>query len=121
MTSVENTEGSGEGTEGVGRGAPGGLNRVSGAIIGAAIEVHRQLGPSLLESAYEACLERELTVRGLGVERQGDGLNHGHRRRGRGRGRLLLLLGNGDSVYNVSCCHQLAPSAAGVSAAVKMS
>jgi GxxExxY protein len=43
---------------------------VSGAIIGAAIEVHRQLGPGLLESAYEACLERELTIRGLGVERQ---------------------------------------------------
>jgi GxxExxY protein len=43
---------------------------VSGAIIGAAIEVHRQLGPGLLESAYEVCLERELTIRGLGVERQ---------------------------------------------------
>jgi GxxExxY protein len=43
---------------------------VSGAIIGAAVEVHRQLGPGLLESAYESCLERELTVRGLGVERQ---------------------------------------------------
>ena len=70
MTSVENTEGRGEGAEGAGRGAPGALNRVSGAIIGAAIEVHRQLGPGLLESAYEACLERELTIRGLGVERQ---------------------------------------------------
>ncbi len=70
MTSVENTEGRGESTEGVGRGVAGGLNRVSGAIIGAAIEVHRQLGPGLLESAYESCLERELTVRGLGVERQ---------------------------------------------------
>ena len=70
MTSVENTEGRGESTEGAGQVAPGGLNRVSGAIIGAAIEVHRQLGPGLLESAYESCLERELTVRGLGVERQ---------------------------------------------------
>ena len=70
MTSVENTGGRGEGTEGAGRGAAGGLNRVSGAIIGAAIEVHRQLGPGLLESAHESCLERELTVRGLGVERQ---------------------------------------------------
>ena len=70
MTSVENTEGRGEGTEDAGLGAPVGLNRVSGAIIGAAIEVHRQLGPGLLESAYEVCLERELTIRGLGVERQ---------------------------------------------------
>src|SRR2546423_5227703 len=35
------------------------------AIIGAAIEVHRQLGPGLLESAYEQCLCHELHIRGL--------------------------------------------------------
>jgi len=34
-------------------------------IIGAAIEVHRELGPGLLESAYQACLARELSLRGL--------------------------------------------------------
>jgi len=39
-------------------------------IIGAAIEVHRQLGPGLLESAYEACLAYELEQLGLRVERQ---------------------------------------------------
>ena len=39
-------------------------------IIGAAIEVHRQLGPGLLESTYEACLCHELTRRGLGARRQ---------------------------------------------------
>jgi GxxExxY protein len=39
-------------------------------IIGAAIEVHRQLGPGLLESAYEECLARELTLRGIFYERQ---------------------------------------------------
>ena len=39
-------------------------------IIGAAIEVHRELGPGLLESAYEACLVYELEERGLNVERQ---------------------------------------------------
>ena len=39
-------------------------------IIGAAIEVHRQLGPGLLESAYEECLARELSIRGLFFERQ---------------------------------------------------
>ena len=48
----------------------GGLNGLSGAIIGAAIEVHRQLGPGMLESAYQACLEFELTARGHSVERQ---------------------------------------------------
>jgi GxxExxY protein len=39
-------------------------------IIGAAIQVHRELGPGLLESAYEACLFYELCDRSLRVERQ---------------------------------------------------
>ena len=37
-------------------------------IIGAAIEVHRELGPGLLESAYKACLARELELRGVAFE-----------------------------------------------------
>jgi GxxExxY protein len=45
-------------------------NTLSGEVIGAAIEVHRLLGPGLLESAYELALERELNLRGLQVERQ---------------------------------------------------
>ncbi|HEY2547890.1 MAG TPA: GxxExxY protein [Candidatus Acidoferrum sp.] len=45
-------------------------NELTHAIIGAAIEVHRQLGPGLLESAYEACLESELALRNLHVDRQ---------------------------------------------------
>jgi GxxExxY protein len=40
------------------------------SIIGAAIEVHRHLGPGLLESAYEECLCHELYVRGIPFERQ---------------------------------------------------
>ena len=39
-------------------------------IIGAAIEVHRALGPGLLESVYENCLAHELALRGFGVRRQ---------------------------------------------------
>ena len=39
-------------------------------IIGAAIEVHKTLGPGLLESAYEACLAEELTSRKIPFERQ---------------------------------------------------
>ena len=46
------------------------LNAITEQIIGAAIEVHRVLGPGLLESAYEACLYFELVKRGLLVERQ---------------------------------------------------
>ena len=44
---------------------PEDLNPLTSIIIGAAIEVHRQLGPGLLESAYEACLLHELRKRGL--------------------------------------------------------
>jgi GxxExxY protein len=43
---------------------------LSGEVIGAAIEVHRALGPGLLESAYELALERELLLLGLDVRRQ---------------------------------------------------
>ena len=39
-------------------------------IIGAAIEVHRHLGPGLLESTYEECMSHELNLRGLSFERQ---------------------------------------------------
>jgi GxxExxY protein len=41
------------------------LNQITEVIIGAAIEVHRELGPGLLESAYQVCLRRELTLRGI--------------------------------------------------------
>ena len=40
------------------------LNKITEAIIGAAIEVHRNLGPGLLESAYRECLRYELLQRG---------------------------------------------------------
>ena len=46
------------------------LDRISAAIIGAAIEVHKALGPGLLELAYEACLAYELSERGWPVESQ---------------------------------------------------
>jgi GxxExxY protein len=45
-------------------------NQITQAIIGAAIEVHKGLGPGLLESAYEACLVYELGNLGLKVETQ---------------------------------------------------
>lgn len=46
------------------------LNQLTEKAIGAAMDVHAALGPGLLESAYEACLEFELKRRGLNVERQ---------------------------------------------------
>ncbi len=45
-------------------------DEVSGRIIGAAIEVHRHLGPGLLESTYEECLCFELNERGIAYDRQ---------------------------------------------------
>ncbi len=45
-------------------------DKITGEIIGAAIDVHREIGPGLLESAYEQCLCHELSLRGLTVQRQ---------------------------------------------------
>jgi GxxExxY protein len=60
---------------------------LTGKIIGAAIEVHRVLGPGLLESAYQTCLCHELQLNGIGfrtevpigIEYKGVGLNCGYR------------------------------------------
>jgi GxxExxY protein len=46
------------------------FNELTEAIIGAAMEVHRAFGPGLLESIYEMCLCRELSIRGIPFERQ---------------------------------------------------
>lgn len=46
------------------------INQLTEQIIGAAIEVHREKGPGLLESAYEACLAHELSLRGIKAVRQ---------------------------------------------------
>jgi len=46
------------------------LNKITETIIGAAINVHRTLGPGLLESAYEACLAFDLSDTGFSIEQQ---------------------------------------------------
>jgi len=46
------------------------INKTTESIIGAAIEVHRQIGPGLLESAYEECLCEELLLRKIPFQRQ---------------------------------------------------
>jgi len=47
-----------------------GINEITEAVIGGAIDVHRALGPGLLESAYEECLCRELSLRDVPFKRQ---------------------------------------------------
>ncbi len=49
---------------------PDAVNEVSGGVVDAAFQVHETLGPGLLESVYEQCLEYELTNRGFDVKRQ---------------------------------------------------
>ena len=50
--------------------SPSNINELTRVVIGAAIKIHRRLGPGVLESSYEACLAYELTALGLRVERQ---------------------------------------------------
>ena len=45
-------------------------NELSNLVIGAAIDVHKIVGPGLLESAYEECLAHELTRQGVSISRQ---------------------------------------------------
>jgi GxxExxY protein len=47
-----------------------GLNEISGAVVDAAVEVHRCLGPGLLEEVYKQCLYTEMTSRGLKAVRE---------------------------------------------------
>lgn len=46
------------------------IDSIASEIVDAAFKIHKELGPGLLESAYEACLEHELLKRGYQVERQ---------------------------------------------------
>jgi GxxExxY protein len=77
-------------------------------IIAAAIEVHRHLGPGLLESAYEECLCHELRLRGIPFERQkklpveykGKHLEHGYR---------MDIVVAGKVVLELKCAEAIAP------------
>ena len=46
------------------------INEITEAVIGAAIEVHRHVGPGLLESVYQICLAKELTLRNIPFEQE---------------------------------------------------
>jgi GxxExxY protein len=59
-----------EGVMEQGDGTTGGFEDCSRAVIGACIEVHRHVGPGLLESVYEHCVAHELALMGLRFERQ---------------------------------------------------
>lgn len=46
------------------------IDAIAAEIVDSALKIHKELGPGLLESAYEACMQHELVKRGLTVERQ---------------------------------------------------
>ena len=84
------------------------INELSGIVIGAAIEVHKVLGPGLLESAYETCLCHELQLRNIIFERQkplpviykGEKLDCGYR---------LDVVVQGMLVLEVKACDKIEP------------
>jgi GxxExxY protein len=57
-------------TENTEKGIPTELNELATRVIGAALEVHRELGPGYLESVYDAALEIQFRQNGIGYERQ---------------------------------------------------
>lgn len=83
------------------------LNRVTNAIIGAAIEVHKHLGAGQLESAYEEAMAIEMRLRGIPFQRRLDVelLYKGHPV---GKGRLDFLV-EGSVVLDLKAVDQLAP------------
>jgi GxxExxY protein len=83
-------------------------DKITEAIIGAAINVHRALGPGLLESAYEACLAYDLTEAGWTVEKQ-KALPLIYRGLSMDCGYRLDLLVDGKVVVEVKSVEALAP------------
>jgi GxxExxY protein len=84
------------------------LNALTEQIIGAAIEVHRNLGPGLLETSYDSCLAFELADRGFQVERQKP-LPLTYRGRHLDIGYRLDILVNGLVVVEVKAIERLQP------------
>jgi GxxExxY protein len=83
-------------------------NDITREIIGAAIEVHKRLGPGLLESAYEECLLHELRLRNLSVDRQ-KGLPVDYKEVKLDCGYRLDLLVEGRVVVKLKSVENLAP------------
>ena len=85
------------------------MKELGGKIIGAAVEVHRELGPGLLESTYEKCMTQELLLQGIKAERQkklpvlykGLEINEGYRIDILVEDRIILELKTVDSLNNL--------------------
>lgn len=83
------------------------LDRLAHRVIGAAIEVHRQLGPGLLEPVYEKALCIEFELRGIPFRRQ-SGVGITYKGRPIGKGKLDLLVGE-RLIVELKAVERLAP------------
>jgi GxxExxY protein len=83
------------------------LDRLAHQVIGAAIEVHRQLGPGLLEGVYERALGIEFELRGIPFQRQ-PGVGITYKGRPVGKGTLDLLVGE-RLIVELKAVEKLAP------------
>ncbi len=83
------------------------VDRLARSVIGAAIEVHRHLGPGFLEGAYEEALVVELGLRGIPFERQKPVPVH-YKEHHVGEGRVDLLVG-GELLVELKAVEALAP------------
>ena len=84
------------------------INKLTGDVIGAAIEVHKALGPGLLESAYEECLCRELELRGIPFERQKE-LPIEYKGAKIGCGYRLDIVVGGRLILELKACEKIEP------------
>lgn len=82
------------------------INKLTEAVIGAAIEVHRQLGPGFIESTYHRALEVELELRGIGYQSE-EPASLEYKGRPIGEGRLDLLV-DGQVVVELKAVDKLA-------------
>ena len=83
------------------------INQITEAIIGAAIEVHRQLGPGFLESTYHRALEIELEIQGIPYESEFP-VKLGYKGRPIGEGRMDLVV-RGHVIVELKDVEKLAP------------
>ena len=84
------------------------LNQLTGDVIGAAIEVHKTLGPGLLESIYERCLSHELTLRKIPHQSQAE-LPVEYKGTKFALGLRLDILIPGELIVELKACERLLP------------
>jgi len=83
------------------------LEKIAGEVVDAALEVHRSLGPGLLESAYEIALCHELSLRGIPFERQ-KAMNVHYKGVVLDCGSRIDLIAGGELLLELKSCDQLA-------------